>query len=107
MDDTTLLEVQPDGAILLPAALREELGIMPGDAVMWERAGGGILIRAIDPASAATGADNGDEEQTAEERQAAALLADAVSEDEYARAVAEVRGMGLDPETVTRSAAGE
>lgn len=107
MDDTTLLEVQPDGAILLPAALREELGLMPGDAVMWERAGGGVLLRAVDPTAAATGAGDGDEEHTPEERQAAALLADAVSEDEYARAVAEVRGMGLDPDTVTRGAASE
>ncbi len=108
MDDTTLLEVQTDGAILLPAALRERYGIVAGESLVCEATDNGILLRSAAPAATTSAAvDDDGEGQTAAERHAATLLTEAVSEDEYARAVEEVRGMGLDPDTVTRSAAGE
>jgi len=79
------------GTVVIPARLRKQLGIKEGSLVIAERRGGGILIR---PAVAIP------VEMYSPERIAEFLLSNSVDAEEYAEAVAEVRGMGLDPDTI-------
>ena len=79
------------GTFVIPARLRRRFGIVEGSEVIAEETPDGILIRpavtiALEVYSA--------------ERKAEFLLANAVDEDDYARAKEEVRSLGLDPETI-------
>lgn len=76
------------GTIVIPAALRRRLGLNEGSLILAEERDGGIWLR---PAAAFP------VEVYAPERRAAFLLANAVDADDYARAVREVRNLGLDP----------
>ncbi len=79
------------GVVVIPAALRRRFGLEEGSLVITEETREGILIR---PAVAVP------LEVYSSERRAEFLLSNAVDEEDYARAREEVRGMGLDPETV-------
>ena len=79
------------GAVVIPAPLRRRFGIEEGSLVVAEATEEGILIR---PAVAVP------VEVYTPRRKAEFLLSNAVDADDYARAVEEVRKMGLDPETV-------
>jgi AbrB family looped-hinge helix DNA binding protein len=87
--DTT--KVGKRGTVVIPAALRRRFGLEEGSLVVVEVRDEGILIR---PAVAVP------VEIYSPERRAEFLLSTAIDATDYARAVEEVRKMGLDPETV-------
>jgi AbrB family looped-hinge helix DNA binding protein len=79
------------GTVVIPAALRRRYGIEEGSFVVAEPREGGVLIR---PALVLP------VEVNTPERKAQFLLSNAIDAADYAGAVAEVRRMGLDPETI-------
>ncbi|MBA2670096.1 MAG: AbrB/MazE/SpoVT family DNA-binding domain-containing protein [Gemmatimonadetes bacterium] len=79
------------GTVVIPAPLRRRFGIEEGSLVIAEERPEGILIR---PAVALP------LETYTPERRAEFLLSNAVDAEDYASAVREVRGMGLDPNRI-------
>lgn len=79
------------GTFVIPARLRRIFGFEEGTAVIAEQTAEGILIR---PAVTVP------IELYSPKRKAEFLLSNAVDADDYRRAAAEVRGMGLDPDKV-------
>jgi AbrB family looped-hinge helix DNA binding protein len=79
------------GTVVIPAALRRRYGIEEGSFVIAEPREGGVLIRPalVLPVEVYT-----------PERKAQFLLSNAIDAADYAGAMAEVRRMGLDPETI-------
>ena len=79
------------GTVVIPAALRRRYGIEEGSFVVAEPREGGVLIRPalVLPIEVYTPA-----------RKAQFLLSNAIDAADYADAVAEVRAMGLDPDTI-------
>jgi AbrB family looped-hinge helix DNA binding protein len=76
------------GTVVIPVSLRRRFGIEEGSLVIAEEREDGILIR---PAVAMP------IEIYTLERRAEFLLSNAVNKEEYAKAVEEVRKLGLDP----------
>lgn len=79
------------GTVVIPAQIRRRYGIEEGSLVITEERADGILIR---PAVAMP------LESYGSQRRAEFLLNNAVDAEDYARAVEEVRAMGLDPEAI-------
>jgi len=79
------------GAVVIPAKLRKRFGLQEGTLVIAEERTDGILLR---PAVVLP------VETYSPERVAEFLLSNAVDAREYAKAVARVRSMGLDPKTI-------
>jgi AbrB family looped-hinge helix DNA binding protein len=79
------------GTVVIPVALRRRFGIEEGSLVVAEATEEGVLIR---PAVALP------LEIYDEERKAELLLSNAVDEADYARALEEVRKMGLNPDAI-------
>ena len=90
-NDIETSKVGKRGAVVIPARLRKRFGIEEGSLIIAEERGDGILIR---PAVALP------IEIYTDERIAEFLLNNAVDEDDYAQAMAEVRKMGLDPDQI-------
>jgi AbrB family looped-hinge helix DNA binding protein len=91
-DQQSTSRVGRRGTVVIPAPLRRRFGLDEGSLVVTQATDEGILLR---PAIAAP------VELYTSERKAEFLLSNAVDEADYERAVAEVRKLGLDPETVT------
>lgn len=85
------IRVGKRGTIVLPAALRRQYGFEEGANIIAEATEEGIMLK---PAVVLAF------ERYSRERQAEFLLNNAVGPDDYRRAVAEVRGMGLDPNRI-------
>ena len=79
------------GTVVIPASLRREFGIEEGTFVITEAHDDGVLVR---PAVALP------VERYSDQRKAEFLLANAVDEQDYVWARAEVRKLGLDPDDV-------
>jgi AbrB family looped-hinge helix DNA binding protein len=79
------------GTFVIPATLRRRYGLEEGSEIIAEETPEGILIR---PAMIVP------IELYGPERKAEFLLSNAVDADDYARAVEEVRALGLDPADV-------
>jgi len=79
------------GSVVIPAPLRRRFGIEEGAVVLIEECEDGVLIR---PAVVAP------VEIYTLERRAEFLLSNAVDRKDYARAVREVRRLGLEPEKI-------
>ncbi len=77
--------------MVIPARLRKRFGIEEGSTVLIEGRDEGVLIR---PAVVAP------VEIYTPRRRAEFLLSDAVDSADYARAVREVRALGLDPDEI-------
>lgn len=86
-----LVRVGKRGAVVIPAALRRAYGLKEGSIVVAEPAEGGILLRpaAVLPVEVYTA-----------ERKAEFLLNNAVTPEDYAWAVEEVKKLGLDPASI-------
>lgn len=91
MAATSTARIGKRGTLVIPAELRQRLGLEEDSIVMIEEREGGILIRpaAVMPIEIYTA-----------ERKAEFLLSNAVDASDYAEAVEEVRQMGLDPEQI-------
>ena len=79
------------GTVVIPANLRREFGIEEGTFVITEAREDGVLVR---PAVALP------VESYSDQRKAEFLLSNAVDEEDYRWARAEVRKLGLDPDDV-------
>ena len=79
------------GTVVIPANLRREFGIEEGTFVITEAREDGVLVR---PAVALP------VESYSDQRKAVFLLSNAVDEEDYGWARAEVRKLGLDPDDV-------
>ena len=82
------------GTVVIPAALRRKHGIHEGTLVIAEDREEGIMIR---PAVAVP------VEAYSPERQAEFLLSTATDAADYARAIGEVKKLGLDPSRIPHS----
>jgi AbrB family looped-hinge helix DNA binding protein len=82
------------GTVVIPAVLRHRFGLDEGSLVIAEARDDGVLIR---PAIAVP------VEIYTPERRAEFLLSNAVDEKDYARALEEVRKLGLDPDSIPHS----
>jgi len=76
------------GTVVIPAPIRKRFRFEEGSLVIIEEREEGVLIRRAIALPL---------ENYTPERKAEFLLSNAVDEDDYARAVAEVRRMGLNP----------
>jgi bifunctional DNA-binding transcriptional regulator/antitoxin component of YhaV-PrlF toxin-antitoxin module len=86
------------GTIVLPAKLRRRYGFEEGTMIVAEEAPYGVLLRpaAVVPVEIYT-----------PERKAEFLLTNATTADDYRRAAAEVRRMGLDPAKIAHRKPGK
>jgi len=89
--DALASKVGRRGTIVLPAKLRRRLGIEEGSFVVAEEREDGILIR---PATVLP------VEIYTPERRAEFILNNAANSEDYRRARAEVKRMGLDPDRI-------
>ena len=80
------------GTVVVPMKLRQRLGLKEGTLLIVEEQSGGILLR---PAIAMA------TELYSDERKAEFLLNNAVDAKDYARAVRQVRALGLDPKKIS------
>src|SRR5436190_1394448 len=87
----TKTTIARDGAITIPADLRDRYGLEDGSVLALEANEGGILLRPVD--------DPGIELYTPE-RKTEFFLNNAMDDADYAWAVEQVRKMGLDPDTI-------
>jgi AbrB family looped-hinge helix DNA binding protein len=79
------------GTVVIPAELRRRFGIEEGGFVITEEREDGILIRPAELRAV---------EIYTPRRKAEFLLNNAATKADYAKAVSEVRKMGLDPESI-------
>lgn len=79
------------GAVVIPAKLRKKYGFKEGSSILFEDGAGGVVIRPAVTVAL---------EVWEPERKAAFLLENAVGRDDYERARADVRRMGLDPDRI-------
>ena len=79
------------GTVVIPARIRKHLGLTEGSLIIAEEHADGVLLR---PAMAVP------LETYSAERRAEFILSNAVDRADYEKAAAEVRAMGLDPETI-------
>lgn len=79
------------GTLVLPAALRRKFGLEEGSVLIAEEHEDGILLR---PATVVA------LEIYTDERKAEFMLSNAIDAEDYARAVDEVRKLGLDPDDI-------
>jgi AbrB family looped-hinge helix DNA binding protein len=82
------------GTFVIPANLRRRYGIEEGSEIIAEETPEGILIR---PALTVP------IELYTAERKAEFILSNAVDAEDYARAVEEVKALGIDPEAVAHT----
>ena len=90
--DFEVSKVGRRGTVVIPARIRRRLGIKEGSLVIAQDTPEGVLIR---PATAVP------VEPYSLRRRAEFLLSNAVDAADYARAVEEVRKLGLDPEAIS------
>jgi AbrB family looped-hinge helix DNA binding protein len=79
------------GTVVIPAVLRRKYGFEEGSQLTVEALPEGVFLRPVVTLPV---------EIYTPERKAEFLLNNAVTQEDYAAAVREVRNMGLDPETV-------
>jgi len=82
------------GTWVIPAQLRRRFGLEEGSEIIAEETPDGILIRPAFTVAL---------EMYSPERKAEFLLSNAVDDEDYARAVKEVRKLGLDPDAVSHA----
>jgi AbrB family looped-hinge helix DNA binding protein len=79
------------GTVVIPSSLRRKYGLEEGSLVIAEGRAEGVLLRPVVTFPL---------EVYTSERKAEFLLNSAVSREDYAWAIKEVRKMGIDPETI-------
>lgn len=84
----TTTTITKEGSVEIPSELRERFGLHEGSVLVAEAGEEGILLRPTELPEV---------EIYKPERIAEFLLGNAIDEDDYERALEEVRGLGLDP----------
>jgi AbrB family looped-hinge helix DNA binding protein len=79
------------GTVVIPAKARRRLGLEEGEMLVMEESAGGLLLKPVRAYEV---------EVYTPERTAEFMLNNAVTAAEFDDALAEVRGMGLDPEAI-------
>jgi AbrB family looped-hinge helix DNA binding protein len=79
------------GAVVLPGEVRERFGLRDGSTLAVDTSEGGILLRPL---------AEDDIEIYSRERRAEFFLNNAVTDEDYAQAVVEVRRMGVEPDSI-------
>lgn len=95
---TQTAKVGKRGTIVIPAALRQKYGFEEGSQIVVEPVPEGVLLRPVVTLPI---------EIYTSERKAEFLLNNAVTADDYALAVEQVREMGLDPKQIPHKKAGK
>ena len=85
------IRVGKRGTVVIPADLRRQYGLCEGDMLAMEECSGGLLIKPVRAYET---------EVYTPRRTAEFMLNNAVDAAEYDDAVAEVRAMGLDPDSI-------
>ena len=85
------IRVGKRGTVVIPADLRRQYGLGEGDMLVMEEFAGGLLIKPVRAFET---------EIYSPQRTAEFMLNNAVDAVEYDDAVAEVRAMGIDPDSV-------
>jgi len=88
---TETTKVGKRGTIVIPAALRQKYGFEEGSQLVAEAVPEGVLLRPVVTLPV---------EIYTPERKAEFLLNNAITPDDYASALEQVRQMGLDPEKI-------
>ena len=88
---TEYIRVGKRGTLVIPAELRRQYGLEEGEMLAMEEHAGGLLLK---PARAY------ETEVYTPQRTAEFFLNNAVDAAEYDEAVAQVRAMGLDPDSI-------
>ena len=95
---TETAKVGKRGTIVIPAALRQKYGFKEGSQIVVEPVPEGVLLRPVVTLPI---------EIYTPERKAEFLLNNAVTPDDYAVAVKQVREMGLDPKQIPHKKMGK
>ncbi len=82
-----------DGRLTLPESVQASLGLKPGGWVVVEMTAQGLLLRAA----------SADHAVWTNERLASTLLSGSCDEEEFQRNRAEVRALGLDPDSISHT----
>ena len=90
--ETERTKIGRRGAVVIPVGLRKKYGFEEGSLVIAEARAEGVLLRPVATIPI---------EIYTPERKAEFLLNNAVSPEDYAWAVREVRKMGLNPESIS------
>lgn len=85
------IKIGKRGTVVIPAAIRRKYGFEEGARLIVEARSEGLLLRPVVTLPV---------EIYTPERKAEFLLNNAVTHDDFAAAIEEVRKMGLDPETI-------
>jgi len=85
------IRVGKRGTVVIPADLRRQYGLGEGDMLVMEEFAGGLLIKPVQAYET---------EVYSPQRTAEFMLNNAVDAAEYDDAVAAVRAMGIDPDSV-------
>jgi len=85
------IRVGKRGTVVIPADLRRQYGLGEGDMLVMEEFAGGLLIKPVRAFET---------EVYSPQRTAEFMLNNAVDAVEYDDAVAEVRALGIDPDSV-------
>ena len=88
---TETMKVGKRGTIVIPASLRQKYGFKEGSQLVAEAVAEGVLLRPVVTLPV---------EIYTPERKAEFLLNNAITPDDYASALEQVRQMGLDPEKI-------
>lgn len=94
MSASRTVKIGKRGTVVLPADLRRLMGLEEDSLAIIEQRAGGLLIR---PAVALP------VEVYSSERKAEFLLSNAVDEEDYRAARAEVEALGLDPDAISHA----
>lgn len=87
------LRVGKRGTVVIPAEARRRLGLTEGEMLVMEESAAGLLLKPVRAYEV---------EIYTPERRAEFLLNNAVTAAEYDEALADVRAMGVDPDTLPR-----
>ena len=87
--ESATIKIGKRGTLVIPSQIRQSYGLKDGDLISVEGRQEGILLRPVVTLPV---------EKYSPEDKARFLLANTVTEEDHAWAVAEVRRMGLDPE---------
>lgn len=88
---TEVLRIGEHGTLAIPADMRRRLGLDEGSLVLVEECGASLQV---------SPAGDLPVEMYSNERKAEFLLNNAVDEEDYRRALADVRALGLDPDQI-------